>query len=272
MNSINPMNSMNLITLTTDFGASDYFVGAMKGAILAVNPDAHLVDITHEIPAQDIEAGAFTLFAAHQTFPAGAIHLAVVDPGVGSARRAIAAMTEKYFFVAPDNGLLSFIYDAEPSIKVFDITNECFFRHPVSTTFHGRDVFAPIAGALSRGVAPAELGEEITDFVRFEIKKPRTIDENTIEAEIFHIDRFGNCLVNLKRGDLPQHFLERGFRVETTGAEIQRLQKFYAEANETGELFIIFGSAGFLELIAFRDSAAKKLGVEKKVGLVVKCR
>lgn len=272
MNSINPINSMNLITLTTDFGTSDYFVGAMKGAILAVNPDAHLVDITHEIPAQDIEAAAFTIFAAHQTFPARTIHLAVVDPGVGSERRAIAAMTEKYFFVAPDNGLLSFVYDAEPLIKVFNITNERFFRHPVSATFHGRDVFAPIAGALSRGVAPAELGEEITDFVRFEIKKPIKIDENTIEAEIFHIDRFGNCLVNLKRDDMPQKFLESGFRVETTGREIERLQNFYAEANETGELFMIFGSAGFLELVAFRDSAAKKLTVEKKAVLVVKCR
>ncbi|MDQ4122120.1 MAG: SAM-dependent chlorinase/fluorinase [Acidobacteriota bacterium] len=262
---------MKIITLITDFGTSDYFVGAMKGAILSVDSEAHLVDITHEITPQNIELAAFTLFAAHQTFPSGTIHLAVVDPGVGSARRAIAAMSEKYFFVAPDNGLLSFVYDAEPSIKVFNITNERFFRHPVSATFHGRDVFAPIAGALSRGVSPAELGEEISDFVRFEIKKPKAIDENTIEAEIFHIDRFGNCLVNLKRDDLPQKFLDRSFLIEISDRKIERLQNFYAEAEAHGELFMIFGSAGFLELVSFKDSAAKKLGVERKANLVVKC-
>jgi S-adenosylmethionine hydrolase len=241
----------------------------MKGAILAINSAADLVDITHKIPAQDIEAAAFTLFAAHQTFPAGTIHVAVVDPGVGSARRAIVAMTEKYFFVAPDNGLLSFIYDAESAIKVFQVTNERFYRHPVSATFHGRDVFAPVAGALSLGVAPAELGEEIADFVRFEIKKPKLIDENTIEAQIFHVDRFGNCLVNLKRDDLPHHFIE--FRVELNGREISRLHSFYAEAKDASELFMIFGSAGFLEVVAFRDSAANVLGVEKKAELVIKC-
>jgi hypothetical protein len=263
---------MKIITLTTDFGTSDYFVGAMKGAILAVDPNAHLVDLTHEIPPQEIEAGAFMLFAAYQTFPTGTIHLVVVDPGVGSSRRAIAAMTEKYFFVAPDNGLLSFIYDAEAAVKVFEITNERFFRQPVSATFHGRDVFAPVAGALSRGVAPSELGAEISDFVRFEIKKPKMIDESTIEAEVFHIDRFGNCIVNLKQDDLPQAFLDRGFTVKTAGLEIERTQKFYAETDKTGELFMIFGSADFLELVAFQDSAAKKLIVEKKSRLVVKCR
>lgn len=263
---------MKIITLTTDFGTADYFVGAMRGAVLAIDPNAHLVDITHEIPAQDIEAGAFTFFAAHQTFPAGTVHLIVVDPGVGSTRRAIAVMTEKYFFVAPDNGLLSFVYEAEPAVKIFNITNERFFRHPVSATFHGRDVFAPIAGALSRGVAPSELGEEISDFVRFEIKKPIFIDENTIEAEIFQIDHFGNCLVNVKRDDLPQNFLERGFLIEAAGREIQSLHNFYAEAEAPSELFMIFGSADFLELSAFRDSAAKKLRVEKKASLVVKCR
>lgn len=260
---------MKIVTLTSDFGTTDYFVGAMKGAILAVNPDANPVDITHEISAQDIEAAAFTVIAAHRTFPAGTVHVAVVDPGVGSARRAIVAMTEKHFFVAPDNGLLSYVYDGEPLVKVFHVTNERFFRHPVSATFHGRDVFAPVAGALSRGVAPAELGEEIVDFVRFEIKKPELIDENTIVAQVFHIDRFGNCLVNLTRDDLPHNFIE--FRVEINNREISPVQSYYAEAGQTGELFMIFGSAGFLELVAFRDSAANILGVEKKAELVIKC-
>lgn len=261
---------MKIVTLTTDFGTADYFVGAMKGAVLAVDAEARLIDITHEIPAQDIETAAFTFFAAHQTFPAGTIHLVVVDPGVGSKRRAIAAMTEKYFFVAPDNGVLSFVFAAEPSAKVFQITNDRFFRRPVSQTFHGRDVFAPIAGALSRGVAPEELGAEISDYVRFDIEKPKLIDAKTIRAEIFHIDRFGNCLVNIKRDDLPQNFLDNNLQIEANGRAISRMRDFYAEASDEGELFMIFGSIGFLELSAFKDSAAKRLAAEKKTELIVK--
>ena len=260
---------MKIITLTTDFGTSDYFVGAMKGAILAVEPAAILIDITHEISPQDIRAAAFTIFAACQTFPAGTIHVVVVDPGVGSSRRAILAESKNHFFVAPDNGVLSFVYENEPQTRVFHLTNDCFFRHPISATFHGRDVFAPIAGALARGAAPDELGVEITNFARFETSKLLRVDERAISGEIFHIDRFGNCLTNITANDLAREFQDKNFWLEINEMRISTLRQFYAEA-EPGELFMIFGSAGFLEIVAFQDSAAKLLNVKSGQNVMLK--
>src|SRR5215207_1942260 len=158
--------SLPVITLLTDFGTADYFVGAVKGAILSVNPAATIVDITHEIPPQDVAAGAFTLLATYKTFPAGTIHVAVVDPGVGSTRRPIIVSANEQFFVGPDNGLFTYIYDREPSPRTFHVTADRYFRPEPSTTFHGRDIFAPVAAALSNGVAPEEFGPEIDDEVR----------------------------------------------------------------------------------------------------------
>lgn len=261
---------MKIITLTTDFGTSDYFVGAMKGAILAVNSNANLVDVTHEIPPHEVYSGAFTLFAAYKTFPPDSIHLIVVDPGVGSNRRAIIAVSEKYTFVAPDNGILSLIYRQEPKISVFEITNERFFRQPVSRTFHGRDIFAPIAGALSRGVMPSELGGRIVDFVRFETKRPRPVDENAIEAEILHIDRFGNCVTNIMPDDLPEDFFKHGFRLKINEHTITNHCEFYAEAAGKSEPFVIWGSAGFLEIVVFQNSAARRLKIKPEQDFVIK--
>jgi hypothetical protein len=254
------MNS--IVTLTTDFGTSDYFVGAIKGGVLSVSANAKIVDITHHVPAHDINAAAFTLFAAYQTFPKGTIHVAVVDPGVGSNRRPILAVTDNYFFVAPDNGILSLIYENEQNVRVYHLTNDRFFRFPVSTTFHGRDIFAPIAGALAFGVGPDELGEEIADFVRFEVAKPRRVDEQHIVANILHIDRFGNCLTNLTIDDLPLGFHNGRFKLEINKREITKFQNFYSETSKKGELFLIYGSAGFLEIVAFQDSAEKILKVK----------
>ncbi|MEP6923322.1 MAG: SAM-dependent chlorinase/fluorinase [Pyrinomonadaceae bacterium] len=253
---------MNLITLLTDFGTRDYFVGAMKGAVLSVNPEAAIVDITHHSPPHNIRAAAFTLFAAHSTFPKDTIHVCVVDPGVGSERRAILAITDNYLFVAPDNGVLSLIYAQEPNVRVFHITNDRFFRQPVSTTFHGRDIFAPVAGALSRGVLPAELGEETRDFVRFEVIKPRQLDEHTVQAEIVHIDHFGNCITNFRHEDLPTDFHAHNLTAEIGNQKISKMQNFFAQAVRDGELFMIFGSAGFLEIVVFQHSAAKLLKAE----------
>src|ERR1700749_837742 len=145
-----------IVTLLTDFGTEDYFVGAMKGALLSANPEARIVDITHEIPPHDIEAAAFTLLAAFETFPEGTVHVAVVDPGVGSARRAIVVEGAGQFFVGPDNGVFGHVYERLKRFRVFHVVEEKFFRESVSATFHGRDVFAPVAGALSRGTRPSE--------------------------------------------------------------------------------------------------------------------
>src|SRR2546423_9682003 len=152
-----------LVTLLTDFGTHDYFVGAMKGALLTANPRATVVDLTHEIPAHDIATGAFTLLAAHDAFPAGTIHVAVVDPGVGSERRPLVIATHDYFFVGPDNGLFSYVCARSSDVRAFHVLNEKYFRAGVAPTFHGRDIFAPVAGALSNGVLPEEFGTEIQD-------------------------------------------------------------------------------------------------------------
>lgn len=248
-----------VIALLTDFGTQDYFVGAMKGAILSINQQAKIVDITHEIPPQDIRAAAFTLCACCEDFPEKTIFVAVVDPGVGSNRKAILVETERYFFVAPDNGLLSFVFKknksalAQARASVFELTNEKFFAEKISRTFHGRDIFAPVAAHLSVGVKPNDFGRKIEDFIRFEFSEPKKLSGGKIEAEIIHIDRFGNLITNLRKKDLPEKF-----SIEINGKLIDRLQNFYVEA-ERDELFMIFGSAGFLEIVASQNSASKLL-------------
>jgi S-adenosyl-L-methionine hydrolase (adenosine-forming) len=253
-----------LITLLTDFGTADYFVGAMKGVILSINRDARIVDITHEIPPQDIEAGAFNLMAAYESFPEGTVHVAVVDPGVGSNRRPILVSAGGQFFVGPDNGLFSYIYERERDGKVFHLTNAQYFRTHVSTTFHGRDVFAPVAGALSLGVTPEQLGDEITDYVRLPHPVPESSAENVIAAAIIHIDRFGNCITNLTREHLADNMIAAGASLSVNGRKITAFRRFFAEETEApGELFAIWGSAGYLEIAAYRASAAQLLCAER---------
>ena len=253
-----------VIALLTDFGTKDYFVGAMKGVILSINNDAQIVDITHEIAPQNIRSASFTLRACYKNFPKKRFLSAVVDPGVGSARRAILVETENYYFIAPDNGLLSFVFDETNNCRVFEISNKDFFAENISTTFHGRDIFAPSAAHLSKGVKPSEFGKEIVDFISFEETKPQKISENTIQAEIIHIDRFGNLITNLKREDLPPKFI-----LEIGERKIEKLQSYFAEAAKS-EIFMIFGSAGFLEIAAFQDSAKNLLQAENGQQIFVK--
>jgi S-adenosylmethionine hydrolase len=253
---------MPIITLLTDFGTADYFVGAMKGAILSVAPGAQIVDITHEIPPHDIEAGAFTLLAAYSSFPSETIHVAVVDPGVGSARRPILVHAHGHFFVGPDNGLFSYICDGDTDARVYHLTNEGYFHAPVSQTFHGRDIFAPVAGALSWNAPPAEFGEMIRDDIqRLAPLAPVHAGDGVWSARIIHIDRFGNLITNISRHELAEDAFSAGARLEIGGREISSLRQFYAEASggAEGELFAIWGSAGLLEIVANRASAAQLL-------------
>src|SRR6266571_4197890 len=166
---------MSIITLLTDFGSQDYFVGAMKGAILSINRGALIVDITHEIPPQDIQAAAFNLVCCYKDFPAGTIHVAVVDPGVGSNRRPILIECVEQFLVGPDNGIFSWMCEREGNYRAFHLTNETFFRHPISATFHGRDIFAPVAAAVSKGVAVKEFGPQIDNLIRLDSLRPQTL-------------------------------------------------------------------------------------------------
>lgn len=253
-----------IVTLLTDFGTADFYVGAMKGALLSVNPDARIVDITHEAPAQDVRAGAFTLLAAYEAFPPGTIHVAVVDPGVGSTRRPILVATRKHFFVGPDNGLFSYVYECEPGYRIFHLTNEKYFRSKVSATFHGRDVFATVAGALTLGVRPEELGEPATGEVRLEGLTPRVTRSGVVEGSVIHVDRFGNCVTNITRREFPDETVSRGARIEIGGREIKTFRRFFAEGPvEDEEPFAIWGSAGFLEIAVNRGSAARLLNVKR---------
>jgi S-adenosylmethionine hydrolase len=259
--------------LLTDFGTADYFVAAVKGVILGLNPQARIVDITHDIPPQDIEAAAFTLLAVHSSFPAGTIHVAVVDPGVGSSRRAILVKFGKQFFVGPDNGIFSYVCDGSStggSFKVFQLTNEKYFRHPVSLTFNGRDVFAPVAAALSMGVKPAELGTEVTDFVRLPSLRTATSADGKLQARIIHIDRFGNCVTNITPTDLTAKMITAGVTLRLGGKSIKSFRNHFAEkTTRRDKVFGIWGSAGFLELAAANESAAKILGARRGDEVVV---
>ena len=253
-----------IVTLLTDFGTADYFVGALKGAVLAANPSALIVDLTHEVPPYDIEAGAYTLRAAFETFPEGTVHVAVVDPGVGSARRAIAVEGQGHTFVGPDNGLFGHVYGRVEPFRVFQLTNANFFRREVSATFHGRDIFAPVAGALSRGVRAEELGPEVFDFVRLPTATVERAADGTLSGAIIHVDRFGNLVTNIMPNDLSEEAVARGARLRIGGREVRRFRRFFAEdAEGAGEPFAVWGSAGLLEVAVFRDSAARVLGVKR---------
>lgn len=253
-----------IIALLTDFGTKDYFVGAMKGVIFSINASAKIVDITHEIPPQDIKSAAFTLRACYKNFPRKTIFVSVVDPGVGSNRRAILAETEDYFFIAPDNGLLSFAFDEATNLRIFELTEKQFFAENVSRTFHGRDIFAPVAAHLSKGVETNLFGREIKGFVRFDTARPQKISENEIEAEIIHIDCFGNLITNLKSEDLPEKFT-----LKISGEKIEKLRDYFTEA-EKGEIFMIPGSAGFLEIASFQNPAKDLLNAKigQKIRLI----
>ena len=249
-----------MITLPTDFGTVDYFVGAVKGAILSVNPRVVIVDITHEIPPQDVEGAAFTLLASYQTFPAETIHVAVVDPGVGSERRPIVVRARGQLFVGPDNGIFTYIYDREPSHQVFHIKSEKYFRPSPSTTFHGRDIFAPVAAALSTGVKPENLGPLISDPVR--LKNSLTPDL----LKIIHIDRFGNCITNITRDLVDPN---RQPTLVIHGKQISAFREFYSSA-APNEPFAIWGSAGFLEISINGRSAAEALRAKRGDTIVLR--
>jgi len=261
---------MSIITLLTDFGSQDYFVGAMKGAILSINRHALIIDITHEIPPQDIETGAFNLLATYKDFPAGTIHVAVVDPGVGSTRKPILIECGEQFFVGPDNGIFSWICEREGSGRAIHLTNEAFFRHPVSATFHGRDIFAPVAAALSTGVVMTEFGEKLNDFVRLDPLLPAVASDGSVAGRVIHIDRFGNCITNLTGEHFSGDQAASGAKLRINGREISSFRQSFSEgAIDRDDLFCLVGSAGFLEIAARNSSPPKILNAERGQSVVI---
>lgn len=246
---------MNIITLTTDFATHDWFVGTMKGVILGIAPHATIVDITHEIPPGDIRAGAFALAASHRFFPKGTVHVAVVDPGVGSERRALAVQTANCFFVGPDNGVLSLALAREKIKSIRHLSNDAFFLKPVSRTFHGRDIFAPVAAHLSRGVAIKKLGPRLEDFVKLDWPRLRFRD-GKIEGEIVRVDRFGNLITNIDAENL-RVFGDKPCEVFAKRKRLCPIAPFYG-AVRVGRPLAVLGSTGFLEIAINGASAADK--------------
>lgn len=266
------------ITLLTDFGLADAYAGAVKGVVLGINPRATLVDLTHDVPPQDVLQAAFLLSTAWRYFPAGTIHVAVVDPGVGTERRALLLEAHGHIFLAPDNGLLTFILppedaDAPPfqpyrarllqGYRAYALTNSRYWRHPVSATFHGRDIFAPVAGHLTLAVSPQEFGEPVDTLVRLAIPVPHW-QAGKLAGCVLHVDRFGNVVTNVPEAALAGC---ENVALEVGGTTLRGLAHTYAEAKG---LAALIGSHGYLEIALTNGSAAQALGV--KVGDEVKVK
>jgi S-adenosyl-L-methionine hydrolase (adenosine-forming) len=252
------------ITLTTDFGTNDHFVGAMKGVILEITPEAQIVDISHAVQPFDVLDGALTISQAYSYFPSGTVHLVVVDPGVGTARRPIIAVSERHFFVAPDNGVLSLIYAQEERMHVRHVSSDHYFLQPVSNTFHARDIFAPVAAYLAKQVDSQKFGDEIQDYTKFAAPKPKVVDANRMRAVILKVDRFGNLITNITPKDAPMLFEAQPapFKLVVGSKEITVIRKVYGEG-AAGEVFGIMGSMGFLEIAANRGAASQITGAGK---------
>lgn len=236
----------------------------MKGVILEINPDAQIVDISHSVQAFDVLDGALAIAQAYSYFPAGTVHMVVVDPGVGTARRPIIASSERHHFVAPDNGVLSLIYAREERVHVRYVSAEHYFLQPISNTFHGRDIFAPVAAYLSKGVDSEKFGEEIEDYTRFNAPKPKPVDQQTLRGVVLKADRFGNLITNITPQDAPMLFGENppAFKIVIGKHEITEIKHSYAEG-EPGQIFGILNSMGYLEIAANRAAAAQIVGSAK---------
>lgn len=263
-----------IITLTTDFGTSDTYVGIMKGVILSINPKAQIVDLTHAIPPQDIYEAAFSIYAARSYFPKGTIHIIVVDPGVGSDRQAIVSHIDNAFFVCPDNGVLSYLlHGAEnagtPPIDSVAIQNAAYYLPEVSNTFHGRDIFAPVAAHLSLGVPFDDIGPPVKTLVRLPIPKIDTSGD-TLIGQIIKIDRFGNLITNISKGAF-EAFLndDVNYEIRVGSTSLNRLNSAYADA-EIGEPLAIMGSLALLEIAVNGGNAEKQLGLKRGEAAIIR--
>jgi S-adenosylmethionine hydrolase len=270
---------MSVITLTTDFGLQDAYVAALKGVILSTNPSATIVDICHSIEPQNIRQAAFVLSTVYGYFPRGTIHTVIVDPGVGSERRAMVLRTEEAFFVAPDNGVLSYVLldasagktpsnaglmELPPGLQAVEITNPEFWHHPVSATFHGRDVFAPVAAHLSLGTPVHRFGDPVTSLNVLPVPRPHIHGEGTLTGCVLHIDAFGNVVTNIREEHLPSGVP----CIQVAGHRIVSVSSTYASA-EPGQPIALMGSSGYLEIAVRNASAASVLGVQIGDGVSV---
>ena len=257
-----------IVTLTTDYGTNDHLVGVMKGVILSINPDVTIVDITHGIIAHDILDGALAIGQAYKYFPPKTIHVVVVDPGVGTDRKPILVASDQHYFVAPDNGVLSSVYDQTEALYVWHIISQHYFRQPISKTFHGRDIFAPVAAWFSKSWQTSAFGEPITDFTRFAIPKPKA-SGNTVRGVVLRVDQFGNLITNLRVEDVPALTSGDGTcTIKAGNALVNKIVPTFAEG-ASGEPVGIIGSSGYLEICMNKASAARTLGIGRGTEVMV---
>ena len=258
---------MSIITLLTDFGSKDHYVGVMKGVILDINPRAKIVDISHEVSPQNVVESAIILKNSYSYFPHGAIHVAVVDPGVGTKRKALLVSGGGYFFVGPDNGIFDLIREQVTDFKVFELNNPRFFLETVSATFHGRDVFAPVAAYLSKGVPPLTLGRAIKTRRKLSLPKP-ILEKKQIKGTIIYIDGFGNLVTNINPGHLKSRRKGKSFKVKIRKKIIPAISAHYQEV-EKGDILCLIGSSGLLEISAREANARSLLKVKEGAEVVV---
>lgn len=257
-----------IITLTTDYGLTDHLVGTLKGVILKINPDATIVDVTHSVTPYDVLDGALAIGAAYRYFPPKTIHVVIVDPGVGSERRPLLVSGDNQFFIAPDNGVLSMVFDNEASLTVRHINAEHYFLQPVSKTFHGRDVFAPVAARLSKSWQPASMGDEIQDFKRLSLPKPKLAGRQ-LKGLVLRVDVFGNLMTNFTLADLPEAMAkEAALRMQFGEQEVTKLVGTFSEG-EPGIPVAIVGSSGFIEIFVNKGNASRILNTGRGAPVVV---
>ena len=257
-----------VVALLSDFGFRDHYVGAMKGVVLNICPEATLVDISHEIPAHDVLTAALELAAAYRYFPTGSVFLVVVDPGVGSERRGVAADAGDYRFVAPDNGVLTAVLGEQPPRRVVELTERRYARPTVSRTFEGRDRFAPAAAWIAKGVQLSALGRPLRDYRLLDIPAPDMADDRVV-GQVLRIDRFGNVVSNIDRKAFESVAQRGSIQIEVGPHVIGRLVETYTEIGED-EVCALFGGTEHLEFAASSSSAVDRLGVERGAAVVVR--
>ena len=257
-----------VVALLSDFGTRDHYAGTMKAVVLSICPDATLVDIGHEIPPHDVLAGALELAACFRYFPSGTVFLAVVDPGVGSARRGIAAETSEFRFVAPDNGVLTAVFRETPPRRVVELTERKYARATVSRTFEGRDRFAPAAGWLAKGIGLTSLGRNVTDFQLIDIPQPRVTDRE-IDGVVWRVDRFGNLITNVDRKTFDRFAQQGRLAVSIDRREVPRIVATYADA-AAGEVCALFGSTDHLEIAINAGNAAETLKAARGAAVTIR--
>lgn len=257
-----------IVALLSDFGIRDHYAGTMKGVVLGICPEATLVDISHDIPAHDVLSAALELAASYRYFPPSTVFLVVIDPGVGSARRGLAAQAGEYRFVAPDNGVLTTVFRELPPKHVVELTERRYARPTVSRTFEGRDRFAPAAGWLAKGIQLSALGRTVTDYRLIELPEPR-VDDGGIVGAVLQVDRFGNLVTNIDRKAFDRLVQGGAIDIEVDGHPVARVVATYAEIARD-EVCALFGSTDRLEIAAQATSAAERLGVTR--GATVRVR